>query len=100
MAYIKASTFTRSDGSKRLTLEIPIAYFYLHEWNTSSTKSNLGVNLVLSVQTIDPITGQPGILPKNIYGLVNSGVHRDDTDGLGTLELVERASGRWTIRIH
>ena len=100
MAYIKASTASLSGGGKRLTLEIPRAYFYLHEWNTSSTESNLGVNLVLTILSQDPETGLPTVRPENTYALVDSGVHRDDTDGLGTLELVERASGRWTIRIH
>lgn len=100
MAYIKASTATLGDGAKRFSLEIPRAYFYLHEWNTSSVESNLGVNLVVTLQTIDSETGNPVFLKKNIYALVDSGVHRDDTDGLGTLELVDKSSGRWTIRIH
>lgn len=100
MSYIKAFTTTLSDGGKRLSLEIPRAYFYLHEWIESSIESNLGVNLVLTLQTVDTATGQPVVLPEDTYALVDSGVHRDDTDGLGTLELSARASGRWTIRIH
>ncbi|MEZ5323961.1 MAG: SGNH/GDSL hydrolase family protein [Verrucomicrobiales bacterium] len=100
MAYIKAFTSTRSDGVQRFSIEIPRAYFYLHEWLTSSTESNLGVNLVVTLQTIDPETGKPVFLQEQSFALVDSGVHRDDTDGLGTLELVDRASGRWTIRIH
>ncbi|MDA0810784.1 MAG: SGNH/GDSL hydrolase family protein [Verrucomicrobia bacterium] len=100
MAYVKAFTSTRSDGVKRFTIEDPRAYFYLHEWLSSSAESNLGVNLVVTLQTTDPETGQPVFLPENSFALVDSGVHRDDSDGLGTLELVDQASGRWTIRIH
>ncbi|MGK0184413.1 MAG: hypothetical protein ACI9R3_000179, partial [Verrucomicrobiales bacterium] len=100
MDYVKASTSTRGDGSKRFSLEIPRAYFYLHKWDTASAESNLGVNLVVTLQTTDPETGKPVFLPDHTFALVDSGVHRDDTDGLGTLEMNDRASGRWTIRIH
>lgn len=100
MDYVKASTLTRSDGTVRLSLEIPRAYFYLHKWDTNSSESNLGVNLVVTLQTTDPETGKPIFRQDHTFALVDSGVHRDDSDGLGTLELNDKASGRWTIRIH
>jgi lysophospholipase L1-like esterase len=100
MAYMKGSSSQASGSGQRFTLEIPRAYLYNHEWNMGSKSSSLGVNVVFSLRRTDPATQLPVYSAKATYLLVESGIHRDDSDGLAILELASRPSGRWTIRIY
>ncbi len=93
---VKAKLSSRPDGSRRLTLTLPRSYLYLHEWSLQNGNSQLGFNTSLQVwQTSVNNTGHYAT-----FVLTNNGRHRDDAESLAVLELANKTTGRWTVRLY
>lgn len=93
---VKAKLSSRPDGSRRLTLTLPRTYLYLHEWSLQNGNSQLGINTSVQIwQTAADNTGS-----YQAYVLTSNGRHRDDAESLAVLELANKSTGRWTVRLY
>ncbi len=93
---VKGKLSSRPDGSRRLTLTLPRTYLYLHEWSLQNGNSQLGINTSLQIwQTSADNTGS-----YQAYVLTSNGRHRDDAESLAVLELANKSTGRWTVRLY
>ncbi|CAN5914261.1 hypothetical protein BH11VER1_BH11VER1_25860 [soil metagenome] len=93
---VKCKLSSRPDGSRRLTLTLPRSYLYLHEWSLQNGNSQLGINTSLQIwQNAADNTGS-----YHTYVLTNNGRHRDDAESLAVLELTNKSTGRWTVRLY
>lgn len=99
--YVKANLTSGANGVRRLTVTIPRAYLYLHDWTLGNGNSQLGLNASLLFWQPSPGPGKPsGYLEETSFSLVRSGRHRDDAQALTVLELAEKATPRWTINLY
>ena len=94
----KVTHATLPDGTHRMVLTLPRSYFQLHEWALGNGNSQLGINT--SIQIWQP--GKDAAIPgANVtFGLTFSGRQRDDAESLAVLELADKPTGRWTVRLY
>jgi hypothetical protein len=93
---VKCKLSSRPDGSRRLTLTLPRSYLYLHEWSLQNGNSQLGINTSLQIwQNAADNTGA-----YHTFVLTSNGRHRDDAESLAVLELANKTTGRWTVRLY
>jgi hypothetical protein len=104
MAYdaksVKSKLTSRPDGARRFTLTLPRNYLYLHEWAMGNGNSQLGINTTVHIWQQD---GADEKSPKGAYqpySLTANGLHRDDAESLGVLELTDKPTRRWTVRLY
>lgn len=89
---------SRPDGSRRLTLMIPRNTFTLHEWALGNGNSELGINTSLSIWQKPDDKHPNGSF--TTYSLIENGLHQDDAESLAAMELTERSTKRWTVRLY
>ncbi|MDG2123677.1 MAG: hypothetical protein P8J87_08275, partial [Verrucomicrobiales bacterium] len=91
---------TRGDGTRRISIVVPKAYFYLHEWALGNGNSQLGINANVSLMQASEEypTGYYPLAAQ--FCLVNPGMSRRDARGLTTLELTEKPTKRWSVRVY
>lgn len=83
---IQATLSSSASGGRRLTITLPKSYLYLHEWALGNGNSQLGVNVRFSGGGRD-------------YYLTRSSRRGDDAEGLSVLELTDKPTLRWTVRV-
>lgn len=83
---IQATLSSNASGGRRLTITLPKSYLYLHEWALGNGNSQLGVNVRFSGGGRD-------------YYLTRSSRRGDDAEGLSVLELTDKPTLRWTVRV-
>lgn len=93
---VKCKLGSRPDGSRRLTLTLPRAYLYLHEWALQNGNSQLGINTSLQIwqNAANNVGGY------QTFVLTSNRRHRDDAESLAVLELANKSTGRWTVRLY
>lgn len=93
---IKCRLTSRPDGARRITMALPRGYLYLHEWAMGNANSQLGINTTIQIWQ------QPGDAAGDYqgFGLTMNGRHRDDAESLAVLELSDKPTGRWTVRLY
>jgi len=101
MAYdakaVKTKLSSRPDGSRRFALTLPRSYLYLHEWALGNGNSVLGINTTFYLWQKGGAEG-PGTYAQ--YALTASALHRDDAESLAVLELSDKPTKRWTVRLY
>ncbi|MBE2285796.1 MAG: hypothetical protein IAE77_20210 [Prosthecobacter sp.] len=85
-AEIGAALSSSAAGVRRLTITLPRSYLYMHEWALGNGNSELGINLRFN--------GGGGE-----HFLTRSTRRGDDAEGLSVLELTDKPTGRWTVRV-
>ena len=95
---VKAKLSSRADGARRLTVMLPRAFLYLHEWAMGNGNSQLGLNTTLSVWQDGAEAGSQSAGP--VLALTFSGRPRDDAESLIALELTDKPTKRWTVRVY
>ncbi|WP_395739804.1 hypothetical protein [Prosthecobacter sp.] len=83
---IQAAVSSSAGGGRRLTIALPKSYLYLHEWALGNGNSQLGLNFRLKAGG-------------RTYFLTRSSRHGDDAESLGVLELTDKPTLRWTVRV-
>ncbi|MFZ4766362.1 MAG: SGNH/GDSL hydrolase family protein, partial [Roseimicrobium sp.] len=97
-AQVKAKVTSRPDGARRLTLTIPRAFLYLHEWALGNGNSQLGLNTML--QLWQPGESKDSSSAKVSFAMFLNGRHRDDAEALAVLELTDKPTSRWTVHVY
>ncbi|MFV1994777.1 MAG: SGNH/GDSL hydrolase family protein [Verrucomicrobiales bacterium] len=97
---ITAKLETVDGGARRLTVVIPRSYFYLHEWQLGNPNSLLGFSPVL--QFLEESEASPtGTYPPNRkYVISGARLNQHDPRRLPVLELSEKGTGRWSVRLY
>lgn len=85
-AEISATLSSSASGARRLTITLPKSYLYLHEWALGNGNSQLGINVRFSGGGRE-------------YFLTRSTRQADDAESLGVLELTDKPTRRWTVRV-
>ncbi|WP_395718441.1 hypothetical protein [Prosthecobacter sp.] len=85
-AEIQAVLSSSANGGRRLTITLPKSYLYRHEWAIGNGNSELGINLRLKGGGRD-------------YFLTRSSRQGDDAQSLSVLELTDKPTRRWTVRV-
>jgi len=83
---IQAVLSSSAGGSRRLTITLPKSYLYRHEWALQNGNSEIGINVRLSGGGRD-------------YFLTRSTRQSDDAESLSVLELTDKPTRRWTVRV-
>jgi hypothetical protein len=83
---IRAALTSSAGGGRRLTITLPQSYFYRHEWALGNGNSQLGLNLRFTGGGRD-------------YFLTSSRRQGDDAESLSVLELTDKPTLRWTVRV-
>jgi len=83
---IHASLSSSAGGGRRLTITLPKSYFYRHEWALGNGNSQLGLNVRFNGGGRD-------------YFLTRSRRQGDDAESLSVLELTDKPTQRWTVRV-
>lgn len=83
---IQAELSSSAGGGRRLTISLPKSYLYRHEWALGNGNSELGLNLRFNGGGRD-------------YFLTRSRHHGDDAESLSVLELTDKPTQRWTVRV-
>jgi len=83
---IQASLSSSSGGGRKLTISLPKSYFYRHEWALGNGNSQLGLNVRFNGGGRD-------------YFLTRSRHQGDDAESLSVLELTDKPTQRWTVRV-
>lgn len=97
-AFVHAKLTSRPDGSRRITMVLPRSYLYLHEWKLNNGNSQLGFNTYISLwQNGDETSGGGQYVT---YCFNHSVLHRDDAFSLNVLELHDKPTARWTLRLY
>ena len=95
---VQAKLVSRPDGSRRVTVALPRAYLYLHEWKIGNGNSQLGINTAFSVWQKDEDSPQGGGYESFV---ISAGAfQRDDAEALDVLELTDKPTRRWTLRLY
>ncbi len=95
---IRAALETRGNGTRRITIVIPRAYFYNHPWALGNGNSTLGINTAVSLYQGDLTTG--GYPPESTFVLASPTVKREDARYFPQLELTNRPTPRWSIFVY
>ncbi|MFN0077752.1 MAG: hypothetical protein ACKVY0_14945 [Prosthecobacter sp.] len=83
---IQAVLSSTASGGRRLTITLPKSYLYRHEWALENGNSQLGINVRLAGGGRE-------------YFLTRSTRQSDDAESLSVLELTEKPTRRWTVRV-
>lgn len=83
---IQAVLSSSAGGSRRLTITLPKSYLYRHEWALQNGNSEIGINVRLHGGGRD-------------YFLTRSTRQSDDAESLSVLELTDKPTRRWTVRV-
>ena len=83
---IQASLSSSAGGGRRLTITLPKSYLYRHEWALGNGNSQLGLNVRFNGGGRD-------------YFLTRSRRQGDDAESLSVLELTDKPTQRWTVRV-
>lgn len=83
---ISAALSSSASGGRRLTITLPKSYLYLHEWALGNGNSELGINVRLTGGGRE-------------YFLTRGTRPGDDAESLGVLELTDKPTRRWTVRV-
>ena len=83
---LTAKLSSSASGARRLTISLPKTYLYLHEWALGNGNSELGINARLSGGS-------------RSYFLTRTNRHGDDAESLSVLELTDKPTRRWTVRV-
>jgi len=83
---IQAVISSSASGGRKLTITLPKSYFYRHEWALGNGNSELGINV--------RFTGGG-----REYFLARSTRQGDDAESLSVLELTDKPTRRWTVRV-
>ncbi len=83
---IKAVLNSSAGGGRRLTITLPKSYLYRHEWALGNGNSQLGLNVRLKGGGRE-------------YFLTRSKRQGDDAESLSVLELTDKPTQRWTVRV-
>ncbi|OYW70846.1 MAG: hypothetical protein B7Z37_29475, partial [Verrucomicrobia bacterium 12-59-8] len=83
---IKAEVSSSAGGGRRLTITLPKSYLYRHEWALGNGNSQLGLNVRFNGGGRD-------------YFLTRSRRQDDDAESLSVLELTDKPTQRWTVRV-
>lgn len=83
---IQAALTSSAGGGRRLTISLPKSYLYRHEWALGNGNSQLGLNVRFSGGGRD-------------YFLTRSRRQGDDAESLSVLELTDKPTLRWTVRV-
>ena len=83
---IQASLSSSAGGGRRLTISLPKSYLYRHEWALGNGNSQLGLNVRFNGGGRD-------------YFLTRSRRQGDDAESLSVLELTDKPTQRWTVRV-
>ena len=83
---IRAALTSSAGGGRRLTITLPQSYFYRHEWALGNGNSQLGINVRFTGGGRD-------------YFLTRSRRQGDDAESLSVLELTDKPTLRWTVRV-
>lgn len=83
---IHAALTSSAGGGRRLTITLPKSYLYRHEWALGNGNSQLGLNVRFN-------GGGRG------YFLTRSRRQGDDAESLSVLELTDKPTQRWTVRV-
>ena len=83
---IQASLSSSAGGGRRLTLALPKSYLYRHEWALGNDNSQVGLNVRFTGGGRD-------------YFLTRSSRQGDDAESLSVLELTDKPTQRWTVRV-
>lgn len=94
----KVTLTTQPDGTHRVVLTLPRSYFQLHEWALGNGNSQLGINTSIQIGQPGADAAKPGA--NATFGLTFSGRQRDDAESLAVLELADKPTGRWTVRLY
>ena len=95
---IRAALETRGDGTRRITVVIPRAYFYNHPWALGNGNSTLGINTSIALFQGDLTTG--GYPLESTFLLADPGVKREDARYFPQLELSEKPTPRWSVFVY
>ncbi|MBL9179132.1 MAG: hypothetical protein JNM65_13810 [Verrucomicrobiaceae bacterium] len=85
-AEIQAALSSSANGGRRLTITLPRSYLYRHEWALGNGNSQLGINLRLRGGGRE-------------YFLTRGTRQGDDAESLSILELTDKPTRRWTVRV-
>ena len=83
---IQAVLSSSASGTRRLTITLPKSYLYRHEWALENGNSQLGINVRLTGGGRE-------------YFLTRSSRQGDDAESLSVLELTDKPTQRWTVRV-
>jgi hypothetical protein len=83
---LTAKLSSSASGARRLTISLPKTYLYLHEWALGNGNSEIGINARLSGGG-------------RSYFLTRANRHGDDAESLSVLELTDKPTRRWTVRV-
>jgi hypothetical protein len=83
---IQATLSSSAGGGRRLTISLPKSYLYRHEWAMGNGNSQLGLNVRFNGGGRD-------------YFLTRSRRLGDDAESLSVLELTDKPTQRWTVRV-
>jgi hypothetical protein len=83
---IQASLSSSAGGGRRLTITLPKSYLYRHEWALGNGNSQMGLNVRFNGGGRD-------------YFLTRSRRQGDDAESLSVLELTDKPTPRWTVRV-
>ncbi len=83
---IHAALSSSAGGGRRLTITLPKSYLYRHEWALGNGNSQLGLNVRFTGGGRD-------------YFLTRSRRQGDDAESLSVLELTDKPTLRWTVRV-
>lgn len=83
---IQASLSSAAGGGRRLTITLPKSYLYRHEWALGNGNSQLGLNVRFQGGGRD-------------YFLTRTRRQGDDAESLSVLELTDKPTQRWTVRV-
>ena len=83
---IQATLSSSASGGRRLTISLPKSYLYRHEWALGNGNSQVGLNVRFNGGGRD-------------YFLTRSRRHGDDAESLSVLELTDKPTQRWTVRV-
>lgn len=83
---IQAELSSSAGGGRRLTITLPKSYLYRHEWALGNGNSQMGLNVRFNGGGRD-------------YFLTRSRRQGDDAESLSVLELTDKPTPRWTVRV-
>jgi hypothetical protein len=83
---IQATLSSSAGGTRRLTISLPKSYLYRHEWALGNGNSQMGINVRLRGGGRE-------------YFLTRSTRLGDDAESLSVLELTDKPTKRWTVRV-
>lgn len=91
---------TGPDGARRFTVVIPRHYLHLHEWQLGNPNSLIGFKPALSFLDVTPEDPGGHYPAARRYVFASGRLAEVDPRSLPALELSEKASVRWSVRLY